>query len=221
MDHHQGTPPSLPSPPALPTPSRPTTPKGRETRARLLAAARRLFGERGYGLVRVSDITDAAGISAGAFYRYFDDRRALMLELLAVFHEDVYRSVSSPWDPDDPRASVEATTKSYLELYGENHDLFGILIELAPSDPQVAEIGLYARRRFHIRIEHALNRGIREGTIRPELDTRVAAELLGSMTEFYALQRFHPGYGSTSTAPLASIAKTLADVWTDGVALRR
>src|SRR5699024_6628248 len=115
---------------------------------------------------------------------------ALMLELLAVFHEDVYRSVSSPWDPDDPRASVEATTKSYLELYGENHDLFGILIELAPSDAQVAEIGLHAPRRFHIRIEHAL-------------------------------QRFHPGYGSTSTAPLASIAKTLADVWTDGVALRR
>ena len=220
MDERQDTPPRLQPPPALPTPSRPTPPKGRETRARLLASARRLFGERGYGLVRVSDITDAAGISAGAFYRYFSDRRALMLELLAVFHEDVYRSVSAPWDPDDPRVSVEATTLAYLELYGANHDLFGILIELAPSDPQVAEIGLYARRRFHIRIEHSLTRGIREGTIRPDLDTRVAAELLGSMTEFYALQRFNPGYGSTSTASLASIAKTLADVWTEGVTLR-
>ena len=220
MDRRQDSPPSLQPPPPLPSPPRPTTPKGRETRARLLASARHLFGERGYGLVRVSDITDAAGISAGAFYRYFEDRRTLMLELLAVFHEDVYRSVSAPWDPDDPRASVEATTLAYLELYGENHDLFGILIELAPSDPHVAEIGLYARRRFHIRIEHALDRGIREGTIRPDLDTRVAAELLGSMTEFYALQRFNPGYGSTSTAPLASIAKTLADVWTEGVTRR-
>ncbi|MGO1397877.1 MAG: TetR/AcrR family transcriptional regulator [Brevibacterium yomogidense] len=220
MDRRQDTPPKPQPPPTPPTPPRPTTPKGRETRARLLASARRLFGERGYGLVRVSDITDAAGISAGAFYRYFEDRRSLMLELLTIFHEDVYRSVSTPWDPDDPRASVEATTLAYLELYGENHDLFGILIELAPSDPHVAEIGLYARRRFHVRIQHSLDRGIREGSIRPDLDTRVAAELLGSMTEFYALQRFNPGYGNTSPASVASIAKTLAEVWTDGVTRR-
>lgn len=220
MDRRQDTPPKPQPPPTPPTPPRPTTPKGRETRARLLASARRLFGERGYGLVRVSDITDAAGISAGAFYRYFEDRRSLMLELLTIFHEDVYRSVSTPWDPDDPRASVEATTLAYLELYGENHDLFGILIELAPSDPHVAEIGLYARRRFHVRIQHSLDRGIREGSIRPDLDTRVAAELLGSMTEFYALQRFNPGYGNTSPASIASIAKTLAEVWTDGVTRR-
>lgn len=220
MDRRQDTPPKPQPPPTPPTPPRPTTPKGRETRARLLASARRLFGERGYGLVRVSDITDAAGISAGAFYRYFEDRRSLMLELLTIFHEDVYRSVSTPWDPDDPRASVEATTLAYLELYGENRDLFGILIELAPSDPHVAEIGLYARRRFHVRIQHSLDRGIREGSIRPDLDTRVAAELLGSMTEFYALQRFNPGYGNTSPASVASIAKTLAEVWTDGVTRR-
>ncbi|WP_326834583.1 TetR family transcriptional regulator [Amycolatopsis rhabdoformis] len=49
-------------------------------RAGLLAAAARLFRERGYGGVSVADIAEQVGITAGAVYKHFPDKRALLAE---------------------------------------------------------------------------------------------------------------------------------------------
>lgn len=46
-----------------------------ETRARLLAAARTLFVERGYHATRPQDIAEAADLATGTFYVHFADKR--------------------------------------------------------------------------------------------------------------------------------------------------
>ncbi|MFI5610911.1 TetR/AcrR family transcriptional regulator [Amycolatopsis sp. NPDC051903] len=57
------------------------TPSARPNRrAELLAAAARLFRERGYGGVSVADIAEQVGITAGAVYKHFPDKRALLAE---------------------------------------------------------------------------------------------------------------------------------------------
>lgn len=53
-----------------------------QTTARLLAAARRVVAERGFGAVSVDDITESAGYSRGAFYSNFANKEALLLALL-------------------------------------------------------------------------------------------------------------------------------------------
>lgn len=196
------------------------TPKGRDTRQRLLEAARRLFGERGYGGARISDITAAAGVSQGAFYRYFADRRELMLELLRELTSEVFDFVRVPWDSKSPMNSVLESTVRYFEFFERNRSLFGVLVELAPTDPEVAAIGARSREQFYGRIANSLARGIEEGVIRPDLDVRLAAELLGSMSEFYAVQRFTLNESAVSTQiSLADAARALATIWTEGVRL--
>lgn len=60
-----------------------------ENRKRILAAAARLFRERGIGGVNVAQIMDAAGLTHGAFYGYFESKDALVAEAVREALGDV------------------------------------------------------------------------------------------------------------------------------------
>lgn len=196
---------------------RPPTPKGRDTRSRLLTAATALFAEHGYAGVRITDITEAAGLSAGAFYRYFTDRREIMLVLLRQLTNEAFEFVRVPWDQTDPMDSVLRSTQLYFKFYESHRALFGVLVELGQTDPEVKELWATSRRAFYARIAHALRRGIESDRLRLDLDVDVAAEMMGSMTEFYAFQRFVLSDGVTKDVSHEEAARTLAAIWTTGI----
>ena len=54
-----------------------------ESLARLKAAARKLFVERGYDATRPQDIATAAGLGHGTFYLHFPDKRACYIAFIA------------------------------------------------------------------------------------------------------------------------------------------
>jgi AcrR family transcriptional regulator len=60
----------------------PVTARGQETRARLLAAAEKVFGEKSYFQVSIADITREAGTGNGTFYLYFPSKEAAFRELV-------------------------------------------------------------------------------------------------------------------------------------------
>jgi AcrR family transcriptional regulator len=53
-----------------------------DRRLQLLAAAERLFAERGFVAVRLEDIGAAAGVSGPAIYRHFPNKESMLVELL-------------------------------------------------------------------------------------------------------------------------------------------
>src|SRR5690606_37801135 len=52
-----------------------------ETRAAILAAAEKMFFEKGVSNSRIEDIAKAAGVTRGAFYWHFSNKTDLFLEL--------------------------------------------------------------------------------------------------------------------------------------------
>src|SRR4051812_9266552 len=63
------------------------SPEFRQERSRrsyeaLVEAATELFAKHGYDQVGTPEIANAAGVSTGTFYRYFDDKRELYLEIM-------------------------------------------------------------------------------------------------------------------------------------------
>ena len=54
------------------------------TRAALLQAARALFVAKGYADTSTPEIVAAAGITRGALYHHFDDKRALFRAVVAA-----------------------------------------------------------------------------------------------------------------------------------------
>src|SRR5215475_2297223 len=79
--------PGAPGLDSLPVVLRPTRePDFRQDRARrsylaLIDAATALFGAHGYDAVGTPEIAERAGVSVGTFYRYFDDKHTIYLEV--------------------------------------------------------------------------------------------------------------------------------------------
>src|SRR5947208_947535 len=71
---------------------RPTTPKGLRTRARILDAARSVFARDGFVETRMSDIANAARLSAGGLYRYFMSKEDVFAALVADLFQDLYEA---------------------------------------------------------------------------------------------------------------------------------
>jgi len=61
----------------------------RESLAKLDAAARKLFVERGYHATRPQDIMREAGLGHGTFYLHYPDKRACFLEFVAQARRDL------------------------------------------------------------------------------------------------------------------------------------
>lgn len=60
-----------------------------ESHQRLLAAARKLFVERGYHETRPQDISRLAGVGHGTFYLYFSDKQACFRAFVAQAQQEV------------------------------------------------------------------------------------------------------------------------------------
>ncbi|NDK91087.1 TetR/AcrR family transcriptional regulator [Gordonia desulfuricans] len=203
-----------PRPPVTPDPP---TPKGRDTRDRLLAAATTLFAERGYAGVRITDITKEAGLSGGAFYRYFTDRREIMLVLLQDLTDEAFEFIRVPWDDTDPMDAVMRSTELYFTFYESHRALFGLLAELGQTDPEVSALWARARQAFYSRFAHVLRRGVESDRLRAGVNVEVAAEMICGMTEFYAFQRYALRDGVVTAVTPREAARTLAEIWASGI----
>lgn len=87
-----------------------------KTKAALIAAARALFVEKGYAETSTPEIVTAAGITRGALYHHFEDKRALFRavvqeEALAVTHA-IERATPGRLAPLD---ALIAGSNTYLE----------------------------------------------------------------------------------------------------------
>ncbi|WP_169569650.1 TetR/AcrR family transcriptional regulator [Sneathiella limimaris] len=66
-----------------------------EKRGRLLAAARKLFIQRGYHETRPQDIAKAADVAHGTFYSHFHDKREIFLAFASEAQEDLHEFVTA------------------------------------------------------------------------------------------------------------------------------
>jgi AcrR family transcriptional regulator len=89
-------------------------------RGELLEAARRVFERDGYHGATVSAIVQTAGLSQGAFYLYFADKKsvfaALQDEMATLLRRRIYWATR---DVADARHRLVAGLKAYFEFYDE------------------------------------------------------------------------------------------------------
>ena len=92
------------------------------TQQALVAAARRLWGERGYAEVSTPEIAEAAGVTRGAMYHQFPDKTALFISVLEAVETDVMARLAAAVGaamPPTPADILHAAADAWLDIAGE------------------------------------------------------------------------------------------------------
>jgi AcrR family transcriptional regulator len=86
------------------------------TRAALVAAARELFAERGYGGVGTEEIVKHAGVTRGALYHHFTDKEDLMRAVLHDLSRELAEaSATAALKETDQWQQILAATNAFLD----------------------------------------------------------------------------------------------------------
>src|SRR6476646_3976924 len=100
--------------------SRPTSKAAQSeaTRAKLLAAARDLFGTRGFAAVGTEEVVRAAGVTRGALYHQFADKRELFEAVFEQLEQEIILVAEGRMSehPDDLLAAFRAACRGWLEV---------------------------------------------------------------------------------------------------------
>jgi AcrR family transcriptional regulator len=92
------------------------------TRGALIEAARRLFAERGYARVGTEEIVRAAGVTRGALYHHFADKRGLFEAVYERLEAELTQRIASgalAANADSPLAAMRAGAEMFLEACTE------------------------------------------------------------------------------------------------------
>ncbi len=161
-----------------------------KTRQRIMVHARRLYQERGFRRVSVEELCSEMGMSKRTFYRYFPDREALVMALVAESVTAHAPRLVENLTSDRP---VDEILKRHFSLLVD--DLFAnvsirFMRDVQLEMPEVWErIEQFRKGVGGIMVE-LFRRGQREGTIRPDIDPEVAGKLLQGILTHLANPEF-------------------------------
>jgi AcrR family transcriptional regulator len=170
-----------------------------QNRAKLLAAARKVFAEKGLGAATARDIVRETDLATGTFYNYFDSKEevftALVEELATKAQAAVRAQRREPGRTVEQR--VEAAYRAYFELVIEERELFEVFRRNAGAITMAADRDWFAdseRELFEDLADWA-----RAGEM-PEVDLELLAQAMVGAGVHVANHLFDHGAPDPGTA---------------------
>jgi AcrR family transcriptional regulator len=156
------------------------------TRERLLAAARQVIEEGGYGAATVAVIAERAGVASGTLYRHFASKEELFVELFrAVCDREVAAmqaaAAAMPAGASHVDVLVEVLSTFAARALRRPRLAWALLAE--PVDPLVDAERLAYRERYRALTADKLRAGIAAGELPDQNVELTAAALVGGCGE--------------------------------------
>lgn len=182
------------------------------TRRAILAAAIRLFGEKGYERTSIDDLAVDAGIGKSTVYSYFRTKNEIFLAFCDEEVERSFTTLRASLDPEVPllQQLVELFMMQF-RFMTKNHE-FGRHLLREIAFPQVSSVkSLEHDQRYLNMLEELLKQAREKGQIKPDALLATAAAnffmiFLGCLSGWYS------GYWSTDSAVQESMTRLFQQV---------
>jgi TetR/AcrR family transcriptional regulator, cholesterol catabolism regulator len=182
--------------------------------ADIVAAAVRLFHEKGFHATSMQDIADAVGLQKGSLYHYIGGKEELLVliigQVIGQYNEALerIRALNLP-----VRQRLELAVRSHLKGIADNMPMLTIFLResYALHAEQQALIGTETAR-YNRMFEELYQEGVSTGDFRPMDPRLVTRTLLGACNWFH---RWYRPEGSQSVEELAGF---MVDMLFQGIA---
>jgi TetR/AcrR family transcriptional regulator, cholesterol catabolism regulator len=180
------------------------------TRQALVESALRLFGEKGYAVTSVQEITEAAGVTKGAFYHHFETKEELLRLIHDEFLDYQVAILRMALDSNEDAATTLRELLRSLMINAAKYMANVTVFYYERRHLTGAQYKAIKRKRdeFDRLFLDVIQRGIDDGTFRDDLDPRIVAfGILGMFA--WVHQWYRPG-GRLHAEQIADIFSELA-----------
>jgi AcrR family transcriptional regulator len=160
--------------------------RSQRTREKIVAAARDLFLEQGYGATSLKEVADLAGVAVQTVYFVFRNKRALFKDVVdtsiagdaepvATMDRDWFRAACA-----EPTAAgqLRAHVSGVRHILGRVAPIMPLIAAAAATDPEIAAQWITGPDPRYT-VQHAAAKALTsKPDARPDIDTTRAADLL-------------------------------------------
>jgi AcrR family transcriptional regulator len=167
----------------------------------LLDAAFRVFAERGYRATRLEEVAEAAGVTKGAIYYYFDSKEDLLSRAVQDRHRAIYDEIGAALETETAPAAVRIrfvlrkVWQHWLEP-GWGHAVRLMLGEVSVELPLLFLMwAVEGPVEGWELVRDLIEEGMQNGEFRSDVDAEVAARVVFSGLMLQASLQVHLGLG--------------------------
>lgn len=184
----------------------------------ILAAATRVFAEKGYSSASITDIAQAADVSDGLIYKYFANKRDLLENVLKGFYERIIADL-------EPKVSKGRTfedklyvlVSEHLQVFVSDIDLCRLFIsEVRTASDYRGSLIQQLNRRYTSILIKIVDEAIANGEILPDIDPRLVRDMMFGAIEHSSWRHINGG----KSLDVPRVARAMTDVLVNGLALR-
>lgn len=198
--------------PTKPAPRRRNTwrkdPEGRKLR--ILTAAARLFGERGYDAVSAGEIAAAAGVAEGTLYHHFGCKRGLLCAVAESYGEGFAKAMFAGIAPSNDHPNVEPMVRRAFAYVAHSDPLFALYL-LADSPESSLQARKASREAIIDSLVPVFTVWAKRGLVRRG-NQRILAELCFGLVESALRQCFSMNHGFDSEEYIVEVSRALSAI---------
>ena len=159
-----------------------------DRRNAILDAGRSVLAAKGFDGASITDIARQAGISDGLLYRYFADKRALLMDVLAQFYVRVIDNLEAACaSAVGFRARIRAIVATHIAVFVSDAALCRLFLTEVRVGTNYRETEIYVlNRRYTSVLLLVVTDGIAEGVVHADMDPRLLRDMLFGGIEHFA-----------------------------------
>lgn len=154
----------------------------KEAKERIIRVAINLFSKKGYHGTTMDDIASELGVSRGAIYLYFESKETILQEIFLLNQECLREMLEQSSKDSNPLITAGKLFEKVTESKKARMPIHFEIVSLASHDEAIKSILLEDNKKDVEVVQAFVQHHMEKGNIRRDVDPRILAELIISLT---------------------------------------